>query len=50
MFLVKCRVHALMKNVSNNVDVHLNQRDGDLIYFKCRIQTLEGRTCSKHLC
>ena len=48
MFLVKCRVHASMKNVSYNVYVHLDQRSGDLIYSKCSCKAGQGGCC-KHV-
>ena len=48
MFLVKCRVHASMKNVSYNVYVRLNQGSGDLIYSKCSCKAGQGGCC-KHV-
>ena len=47
MFLVKCRVHASMKNVSYNVYVHLDQRSDDFIYSKCSCKAGQGGCC-KH--
>ena len=48
MFVVKCRVHASMKNVSYNVYVHLDQRHVDLIYSKCSCKAGQGGCC-KHV-
>ena len=39
---------CLDENVSYNVYVHLNQRSGDLIYFKCSCKTGQGGCC-KHV-
>ena len=48
MFLVKCRVHASMINVSYNVYVHLNQGSGDLICSMCSCKAGQGGCC-KHV-
>ena len=48
MFLVKCRVHASLKNVSYNVYVCLNQGSGDLICSKCSCKAGQGGCC-KHV-
>ena len=34
-YLVKARVHAFMKNCFYNVYIHLNQRNGEVLYGKC---------------
>ena len=39
---------CLDENVSYNVYVHLNQRSGDLIYFKCSCKAGQGGCC-KHV-